>query len=156
MVAIVPLTFWDAATDSGVGSSYPPSLNVPPPIEYPGKPPTPAVWGWYVVLCVLMAACNGVIAGSGVYLASNSGELSRISQDSAAFWQGYGGFVLWIGIVFGLVNLVMPFLPKKPWAYMVHLANILGACLFICPAAMALPILVFWLRPEVREFFELR
>lgn len=60
------------------------------------------------------------------------------------------------GIVFFAVNLLLPLLPKRPWAYFVHLGNALAAIVLICPAALAIPVLATWQKPEMRQFFGLR
>lgn len=108
------------------------------------------------MLCVVMALLNVALIFGGIAMQDNAAALAEQSQSLPAFWEGYGQFLILSGAVFGVLNLLVPFLPKRPWAYMVHLGNILSACLFCCPAAMAIPILVFWLRPDVRTFFGMK
>lgn len=121
--------------------------------------PAPSVWRWYQVLCVFLAVVNAVLAALGVWIGTNLDWLVSLSEnpesDRAALAQG-GPVLIGTGIAFAALNLMLLTFPRKPWAYLVHLGNILAAIFLCCPAPLAIPLLIFWIRPEAREYFGMK
>ena len=125
-----------------------------PPTQ--NRPPTPRVWSWYIALCVLMAALNAGAAALGMWVFNQAEYLSIEAQTRPDYWRNYGTFLVLSGVVFGILNLLLPLIPKKPWAYLVHMGNIL-ACVFCClPAPLAVPVLIYFLKPDAREMFGMK
>jgi hypothetical protein len=119
----------------------------------------PPVWNWYRALCLLLALINVAISVGGFWTMTDGVEMAfaaaRPQADIDLLAHG-GLFLFWAGIVFGILNLLILRLPKRPWAYLVHLGNLLAAIPFICPAPFAIPVLIHWVRPETRQFFGMK
>ena len=116
----------------------------------------PPVWSWYLLLCTLLAVSNVGLIFGGVLLISNERELSAKAQYPPGIISAYGVFFIFCGLVFAVGNLILPFLPKKPWMYIIHMMNIIAAGLFLCCLPLALPIFIYWLKPDIKEFFDFR
>ena len=112
----------------------------------------PPVVLWYKAYCFLAAAAH--LAFACVALWANGQDSLRqnpsIPPDVVALL--ITSLVI-IGVLFGILNGAMAFLPRKPWVYGVHLANLVTGTLTLCCAPLTLPLLVFWLKGNVREFF---
>ncbi len=129
-----------------------------PPPQYPAPEyvyeyapqPTPGVYTWFVVYCVLnvLAAiclvCLGIVG-----LAIDPAEIDASREEviiGSVVYLGCGTFMFF-------PYLAAPFLPRRPWVWIYDLVLIcLGmtscACLPIC-----IPLLIFWIKPEVRAYF---
>lgn len=64
----------------------------------------------------------------------------------------------WLQIIVSLIaisayGLLPVFLPREPWAWIIHLVLIGLAVLTCCAAPLAAPLMVMWLTPGVRDLF---
>jgi cell division protein FtsW (lipid II flippase) len=119
----------------------------------------PAGWVWYRLLCVLMALINLCIAGMGAFLVRSQEFLASQTRNDPIppeFWSQQGWILISMGAIFGPLNIALMFLPRRPWTYMAHLGNIIASILFVCPAPIAIPVLVMWIQPETRDYFDLK
>ncbi len=117
---------------------------------YPGAPPPmpaatrPAVWTWYVIYVVLLAFVYLLCVGGGAaLLALGENDEQRVQ----------GIILSVVGLPFMLVYAVAPFLPKRPWAWVFHLVLICLTMSSACCIPAAIPLLIFWLKPEAKAFF---
>lgn len=125
------------------------------PLFGPNPSQAPPVWRWYIALCVVMALGQFAILALGIYTIEKANEWARLGETSPESLRTSGMLLVSMGAIFFVANLLMPFLPRKPWAYLAHLGNILAAALFICPAALAVPVAVYWLKPDMQAWFGL-
>ncbi len=129
-------------------------MEVLPPAE--PEPSKPSVWGWYVVLCVANAALNVGLIYLGVWLLGNDEWLVQNLQLPKGSMTEASLFYIVAGIVFGIGNLVLPFLPKRPWTWVLHFANIIAAGLTCILLPIALPVFLGWLKPGTKAMFDFR
>lgn len=116
----------------------------------------PATWWWYVLLCVLLALMNAGLIVGGVYLLQNGAEISRRFDAPPDTFNDAALACLASGPLFFVGNLVLPFLPKKPWTYVLHMTNIIAGGLTCVFLPLALPVFLGWMKPDVKEYFEFR
>jgi len=116
----------------------------------------PSAWNWYTALCLLLTMINAAILALGTWAMTGGVEMAiqadRLQSDIDILKSG-GQLLVWMGATFGLLNLVMLTLPRRPWAYFLHLGNILAAMPFVCPLPLAVPVFIQWIKPETREYF---
>ncbi len=103
-----------------------------------------------------MVLANVMLVWLGGWVDGNLAMLAAESDSTEAYWRSVADLCRWTGAFFAVVNLVFPFLPKRPWIYLLHLANILAAILLCFPAPLAIPALILWLKQDTREFFDMR
>ncbi|MDK3156086.1 hypothetical protein QPK87_05795 [Kamptonema cortianum] len=58
-----------------------------------------------------------------------------------------------VGIVFGILNLILPFMPKTEKWWVAHLINIVLGVGSGCLTIPFLFILIAWLKPGLRNYF---
>lgn len=115
--------------------------------EPPGEVPAPPVWLWYRVYAAAMCVMYLLVGAGciGVYFVAPSSP-DRIVIIVMAV----------ISLPFALLFGAALALPKKPWAYWVHLALMgLGMTSACCMLASG-PLLWYWLKPEAKAMFGVR
>lgn len=110
---------------------------------------TPSVYKWYVVYCVFMALMYGALAVMGfVFLSVGPDpEMSEAEQ------RVMGVVFLLMGLVFALPYAVAPFLPRASWVWVFGLVLICIGLSSACCLPACVPLLIFWLKPEMKEFY---
>jgi hypothetical protein len=104
---------------------------------------SPQVWVWFCVYCGAMVVwcIIGLLVGIGVIAADNGNTVN-------------GVFRLMTSGIGLLLFAAAPFLPKARWAWIYDIVMICLGMMSCClPASIAL--LVFWIRPEVKAFFNM-
>lgn len=139
-----------------------PPILPPPPPRPPFAPPLPVacpaseptVLRWYRVYLGAMTA---------IYLACVVGGVLLLSfQDEIADWPPKDE--PWTILVYGIVLLVVGavclaacvagfFLPRRPWAWIAHLVLISIGLTSCCTIPASVPLLVAWLKPDLRVWF---
>ena len=114
------------------------------------------VWYWYIALCVLLALLNIGILFVGIWFLANEADLAAQSGYSVELVRWEGNFFISCGAIFALGNLALPFLPRKPWIYVLHMTNIIAAGLTCCLLPLAIPVFLGWLKPEAKAMFDFR
>jgi hypothetical protein len=66
----------------------------------------------------------------------------------------YGVILIAVSVPFSLLFAAAPFLPRRPWAWIVHLALIALGMTSACCIPACLPLLLFWIKPETKAMFE--
>ncbi len=64
-----------------------------------------------------------------------------------------GGLLLGLGALFLALYVAGFFLPRRPWAWIAHLVLIAFGLTSCCTMPAAIPLLVFWLKPDLRAWF---
>lgn len=132
------------ALDAAYANIAPSSASIP-------RSGVPSIWTWYIVYCVAMlflwAFC--IFIGYAI-LAIPSANPDMTEADRLS------GAMVWLifGLIMGLLFLVAPFLPKRPWAWTYHIILICIGMICCC-TPFAIPLLIFWVRPENRAFFNM-
>lgn len=74
-------------------------------------------------------------------------------KDDPAMFLVYGVVLVVMGAVLHTVYMTAFFLPRRPWAWIVHLVLISLGLTSCCTLPASIPLLVFWLKPETRLWF---
>lgn len=115
-------------------------------------PTAPRVVSWQRLYCAAMTA---------LYLALVLGcLLAAIFRERMADAQTSPGEVLFGAAFVGAISLACAavyaaglFLPRRRWAWLYHLA-LIGIGMTSCACLpFALPLLIFWIRPEVQAYY---
>ena len=109
---------------------------------------SPPVWLWYRVYAVFMGLFYaGIALAIGALLVATSGQ--GINDEELVLFILAGLFCLGCALPF----LAAPFLPRVPWAWYYHLVLIALGMTSLCCMMMSIPLLIFWLKPENKQFF---
>jgi len=133
------------------GSPYQsPQYNAP---DFQSPPRTPAVWYWYVAYCIAMALLYfGVIALGGVFYGMADAIAAEDPEMSAAEARVMGVLFVVICLPLFLLYAVAPFLPKGKFARILGIVNIAIGMTSACCLPAAIPLLIFWIKPELKAF----
>lgn len=113
------------------------------------KQVTPPVYKWFVAYCLFMALMYLVLAVIGiVYLVI---EPDRQMDPMEARIMGI--VFLTLGLVFCVPYAAAPFLPRKSWVWVFGLVLICIGLTSACCLPACIPLLLFWLKPEMKEFY---
>jgi hypothetical protein len=115
------------------------------------EPQGPPVWKWYVAYCALMAIMYFLVIMGGVVLAIAAGSETnqRGAQESLVF----GIITVGLGMLFLAPYAAAPFLPRRRWAWVLGVVLIGMGMTSACCLPAAIPLLIFWLKPENKAFF---
>lgn len=114
------------------------------------EPQKPAVWGWYVTYCIAMAALYlvVVVAGFTVLLTGPTGpEVDPLGSKIGSL------IVIGLGLVLLIPFAAGPLLPRRRWAWVVGLVLICIGLTSMCCLPIAIPLLIWWLKPETKEYY---
>lgn len=121
------------------------------PLEHSPAPSTghvPGVWNWYRAYCAAMAV---------LYFAWFAGGLLALGHPDAIDHAGPVELVI-LGLTFTVFGLLgayaaAPFLRRTPRTWVFHLVLICIGMTSACCLPVCIPLLVFWIKPETKEFF---
>lgn len=116
----------------------------------PAEQQTPAVWKWYVAYCIIMALGFFLLAVTGLFtffvdpaeLEMSSGEATLMSVT-----------LVFVGLLLLFPYAVAPFLPRQNWAWVLGIVLISIGMTSTCCLPVAIPLLIFWIKPENKAFF---
>lgn len=112
------------------------------------EPVAPPVWTWYRVYAGLMAAMYLAVMVAGVALTVLMPDI-----EGEPFPKFMGLIYAGIGAPLGIAYLAAFFIPRAPWAWIYHLVLICIGLSSICCMVASVPLLIFWLKPEAKQFF---
>lgn len=124
-------------------------MNAPPPFGYYAPPEASS--GSLPVVIVLYRIYAGLLAVAGAFLtlmmiaSVRSGAADNVGRDVVYL------FAL-LGVCAAILHGIAVFVPRKPWGW-TYGTVILALGIPSCTIALALPLLVFWLRPECKAAF---
>lgn len=110
----------------------------------------PEVWTWYVVYCLAMAAMYLFCVLLGVVLLVV--DPSDLEMDSIEA-KVQGAVFLLIGMALAVPYALAPFLPKRPWTWVLGIVLIGIGLTSCCCLPASLPLLLAWLKPELKQAF---
>ena len=122
----------------------------PPSPHYVGTPP---VLLWERVYCGFMALLYVLCAVGGVAAVVFRNQLAD-RENPAEFWLFFGIMFGGMGAVLALAYLASFFLPRRPWAWIYHIFMIGIGLTSGCTLVAALPLLIYWIKPETKAYFE--
>lgn len=129
-------------------------MNSQPP--FPGAPhsgPLPGVLFWFKAYCALMCLMYLAVAVGSLFFFLVPPEKLEMGQTEASI---IGGIFLAMGLpLFGLF-LVPFFTPFRPWAWGYAMAMICIGMLSACFWPICIPLMIFWLKPEVKAIYGVR
>ena len=119
-----------------------------PETWYPS--PTPGVWPWFIVYCVVMAILYLFVAGAGsIFFVIDPAELEMDPVEAKIMGTVYVGIGLMLLVPFALG----PFLPRRKWVWVYDLVLICLGMTSCCTLPACIALLIFWIKPETRYFF---
>lgn len=108
-------------------------------------------YGWY---CYINASVNFAFAATCVWLALNA---ATVGQED--YLQDAIRLVAWtmapVGLIFGILNLFLPGLPRTRAFYNAHFVNIVLGLGSICLTPLCIWLLFQWLSEPVRAYFHI-
>lgn len=112
----------------------------------------PPVWPWYVTYAVVVALMYLVLGAGGIlgflFLPESEFEGGR-AEKLISFLP----LIIVCGAIFPFYA-VAPFLPKRPWAWYYHLVLIAIGLTSCCFLPFCIALLIFWIKPETKAFFD--
>jgi hypothetical protein len=113
------------------------------------NPASPAVYTWFVVYCILMALLYLTTALLGIALMFTEPDPDM----SAAEAKIMSSLFLVLGLVgCGAYGSAL-FLPRKSWVWVFGLVLICLGLTSTCCLPACIPLLIFWLKPEMKAFY---
>ena len=110
---------------------------------------TPPVFPWFVAYCILMAL--GYLGLVVVGIASIFMEPDKdMSAEEATLM---GAVFIILGLVFSVPYAAAPFLPRTSWVWVLGLVLICLGLTSICCLPASIPLLIHWLKPEMKAFY---
>lgn len=129
----------------------------PTPYGSPPRPPggEPPVWKWFRVYVGLMSVLYLAFAGMGLFMIAFGPTIAESSRNpSDAFVMPFlGGVYAVLGFVFMGVFVYGLMIPRKPWAWIYGLVLICFGMTSPCCMPASIPLLIFWIKPEMKAFF---
>ena len=110
---------------------------------------TPSVYNWFVVYCIFMALLYLALAAMGVVflVAEPDPEMSDVEAKIM------GSVFIVLGLVFFVPYAIAPLLPRQSWVWVFGLVLICIGLTSACCLPACLPLLIFWLKPEMKHFY---
>lgn len=111
---------------------------------------TPRVWTWYAVYCTLMALLYLLVVIGGIVLLRL--DPAMVGEEALAL--RVQAFILMaLGLVLFVPFAIAPFLPNKSWVWIYGIVMIGIGMTSLCCLPATIPLLIFWLKPETRQYF---
>ena len=105
----------------------------------------PPVWTWYVVYCVAMALMYLLCAGLGILIAF-------VAEPDAPEDRIMGFILLAMGLVLFLLFAAGPLLPRSRLSWIWGFVTIGIGLTSCCTMPFSIPLLIFWLKPELKAY----
>ena len=129
-----------------MNTSHDPYAAAPPP----GPVATPGVIPWFIVYCVVMAMLCLFVVGMGLILLLASPADLDMDPAEARF---VGTFYACLGTLAFLPFAAAPALPRRKWVWIYDIVIICFGMTSCCTLPACIPLLIFWIKPEVRQHF---
>lgn len=133
----------------------PPPGQSPPPPQWPPPPSGSSKTAdkthfWFKVYAGVMTAIYACLFGAGIFLlvADLGGTASEVTGQRVN-----GVFATIIGLACLVLYGIGLFLPRRPWAWVYGVVLIGIGLTSCCILPAALPLLIFWLKPEMKARF---
>jgi hypothetical protein len=107
----------------------------------------------YRVYCGFVTLLSLAAMASGILLLKFRERISADQNMPQEVWLLYGIGLLVLGGVSFIAYLIAFFLPRKPRSWIYHTVMIALGMGHPCSLPVTLPLLIFWIKPEVQEYF---
>jgi hypothetical protein len=122
----------------------------PQPPFIPDRELQRKVWMWFVIFCVLLSLLYLTLIVIGI--ASLALDPRDLEMDFAE--AKINGVVLIISGMFFIPFAIAPFLPKKSWVWVYGLILlILGSIGSCCFWPFTIPLIIQWVKPDIKHMF---
>jgi hypothetical protein len=105
---------------------------------------------WYRVYVAVLALIYLAVAAFGMVLAIMRPATREYSQQEIVL---LGAVYAAIGAVFFIAYAIAIFLPPKPYNWIVGIVMMAISMTSCCFVPFALPLIIYWLKPETRSYF---
>ncbi|MFY9227626.1 MAG: hypothetical protein WAQ98_33445 [Blastocatellia bacterium] len=124
-------------------------------IENENKP-TPKVLKWYKAYCVMIGLMYLLMLGVGIcllvidpsILGTDPSDLEKLEEIKIQ-----SVIMVVLGLVFAIPYSIAPFLPKKPWVWVYGIVLIGITMSSCCLLPLAIPLLIYWIKPETKYWY---
>jgi len=113
------------------------------------NPATPSVYKWFVVYCILMALLYMTTAVMGIVFIFTEPDPEMSAEEAKIM----GSVFIILGLVLFVPYALAPFLPRKSWVWVFGLVLICIGLTSACCLPACIPLLIFWLKPEMKAFY---
>lgn len=108
-------------------------------------------------MCVFMVLLNvGFVVSGFVLLGMREWVRAKTDEATVQSFVVSAASLIVFGFLFAVLNSVLPFLKKTAAMYVIHAINAVAAAALCIPLPIALPTLIFWFKPETRDYFGFR
>jgi hypothetical protein len=129
---------------------------VPPQLNKPGfGAPKPSVVTWYQVYCGAMMALYIAVAIGGTALFLNIDNLPEINGEDRIALQIQSVVYVVIAIPLTIFFLIGLMVPRKRWGWIYAIVAIGLGLTSCCTWPATIPLLIYWLKPETKAYFEM-
>ena len=108
---------------------------------------------WYVAYCVFMALLYGGLTVAAVAFLLLADRIPDLRDDEATILRIQFGVMLVFSVPLAGLFGVAPMLPKRRAAWIYGLVLICIGMTSACCLPATIPLLIFWIKPETKEFF---
>jgi len=121
-----------------------------PPTEAlpPSTPPRVVFWFRIYTGCMTVVYLLCVLAAPLLYFAS-----TRAHGEEAVMFKVQAAVLLAVGAVLAMVFALPFLLPRKPWVWIYDLVLICIGMTSCCILPAAIPLLIYWFKAEVKDWF---
>ena len=114
----------------------------------------PPVVSWYRIYAGAMALLYLACIVAGIFLLIFSQEIAAADPEMPSWMMVfYGAFIIGIGLVLAAAYAAALFLPPRPWTWIYHLVLIGIGMTSCCCIPAAIPLIIYWLKPETQAWF---
>ncbi len=118
---------------------------------YPALPTTrPTVVVWFKVYAAFLAAIYFAMAAVSLVFFLTDPEKLEITKDHAVL---IGAVLLVLGLLLTIASAIPIFAAPRPWSWMYALVLICIGMTSACFLPLCIPLLIFWLKPEVKTYY---
>lgn len=111
------------------------------------------MWPWYVAYCLLMALLYVVAIGGCAFLLLWP-QIPDMEGEDATILKMQFAVLLVLCVPLAVLFGIAPLLPKRRAAWIYGFITIGIGMTSACCLPASIPLLVFWIKPETKEFFE--
>ena len=110
---------------------------------------TPPVYKWFVVYCMLMALLYLATVVMGIVFMFIEPDRDMSAEEAKIM----GALMIFFGLAFCVPYAIAPFLPRKSGVWVFGLVLICIGLTSLCCLPVCIPLLIFWLKPEMKAFY---
>ena len=115
--------------------------------------PRPGVVNWFVVFCSLMTFLSALLILMGGFMAFAMPNMPNAGEADRAMMPIVGGAYAVGGLFVSVLYLIGIFAPKRPWGWVYGIVLICLSMTSCCTLPAAIPLLIFWIRPETKWYY---